>query len=221
MNTIRNIAAALLAMSLLSSCEDKQAREQIADLQAHNSRLADYLKSREETNAKLIEHLKEEEKKRDSQFKLLVETVFAKALGEQFTNVDPAGSGFSRIESNNGSFMVSCKRVEPYLDGFKLVLEIGNPYLVTYSDFNLKCRYGPREPEGQKDATAEQSNEFQKNMDEWKKSLKIKELAFTEQLLPGTWTRVEAIITPAKAEDLGYFGVQMTTNKLMLREARD
>jgi len=62
-------------------------------------------------------------------------------LGEQLTKewhlVSCKGGGFSTVETNNGRLLVHCEDVSPYLNGFKLKLQIGNPSTLTYLGIKL------------------------------------------------------------------------------------
>jgi hypothetical protein len=50
----------------------------------------------------------------------------------------------------------------------------------------------------------------------WERSLKRDEVPFTEHLLPGAWTKIELILTPAKPEDLGYIELELKTDQVTL-----
>jgi len=60
-------------------------------------------------------------------------------------SIDPASpKSFQRLDSAAGSFFVSLSDVVPFLDGYKVVLNVGNPLEVTYSGFTLDVKWGPR-----------------------------------------------------------------------------
>jgi len=44
--------------------------------------------------------------------------------------------GYSRIDTTSGFFLVSVKDVKPYLDGYGVILLIGNPTTARYDGFN-------------------------------------------------------------------------------------
>jgi hypothetical protein len=116
---------------------------------------------------------------------------------------------------------VACKGAEAYLDGQKLILHIGNPYNMTYSGFDLKAEYGSRPEPYPSEPTPEEISEWQSKNDEWQKTLKQKSLSFTTELPPGSWTKVEMILTPAKPEEVAYIRISMITNQVSLRRAAD
>jgi hypothetical protein len=101
--------------------------------------------------------------------------------------------------------------VQPYLDGQKLQLRIGNPNLATYSGFKLKAKWGPRYPT---------ATDTPARWDQWKRSVREKEIESTADLKPGVWNTVEIVLAPAKPDELGYIELSMTTNKVMLYQDR-
>ena len=48
------------------------------------------------------------------------------ALKHQAAEFNAATPGYHRMDSETGTFLISCEKVEPYLDGQKLTLSIGN-----------------------------------------------------------------------------------------------
>ena len=112
--------------------------------------------------------------------------------------ITPTQKGFS----NMGEFLVAVKKVEPYLDGYKIYLLIGNPTNVTYEGFNLKVKHG-------------RETDF-KNYRLWKKSLKEKNISFVEKLLPGYWNEIELILAPAKPEEIKHIKISIATEEVFL-----
>jgi outer membrane murein-binding lipoprotein Lpp len=47
--------------------------------------------------------------------------------------LDATAKGFERIDTDTGSFFISVEDVQPYLDGYKLRLKIGNPSSATFN----------------------------------------------------------------------------------------
>ena len=57
-------------------------------------------------------------------------------------NLDLSGkAGFMKIESDLAMFFVSVKKVEPYLDGVQVTLNIGNPMYATFTGLETKIEY--------------------------------------------------------------------------------
>jgi hypothetical protein len=112
--------------------------------------------------------------------------------------------GFQRLETNTGTLLVSLKDAQPYLNGYRLNINIGNPSSVTYNGFKMKVKWGKAFKEGA-------------DFDQWQKSLQEKELSFVETLAPGTWNPTVVHLAPATADELGTLELSMTTELVSLR----
>ncbi len=68
-------------------------------------------------------------------------------LPDLHSSFDGGGSkSYSYISTDKGVFLFAVDGVEPFLDGHKILLRIGNPMNMTFSGFKLKVRYGKRPP---------------------------------------------------------------------------
>ena len=108
--------------------------------------------------------------------------------------INPLSKEAVALATNFGTLIVSCKGVDPYLNGFKLKLLIGNPLQMTFNGFTLVCVYG------------------QNQTDREKRSKEI----FPNSLRPGSWSDVEMTLVPSTLEDLGHIEILFTTDKLHL-----
>jgi hypothetical protein len=116
----------------------------------------------------------------------------ARTESRRLVMLDAVSKGFQRIDSDTGSFLVSCEDVTPYLDGYKIRLRIGNLSSATYNGFKLTVKWGRAMP-----TTVDQA-------DGGTNSLKEKEMSFTEDLRPGAWNSVEVVLSPAKPDQLKF-----------------
>jgi Protein of unknown function (DUF3251) len=98
--------------------------------------------------------------------------------------LDTSSDVYQRVNSNNGSFLVRVIRAEPYLNGYKVFLAIGNTTTATFSGFDLSLKWGTTEPS---------PGEFAKWMT-WFNSLNKKTQSFVQDLEPGRWNQVEVIL---------------------------
>ena len=122
---------------------------------------------------------------------------------------DPAEKGFSRVDTRGGMFLVSLEDAKPFLDGYKLALEIGNVQAVDYRGYTLNIKWGVKwDTSGKQD------------YQEWRKSLRTKEFRQTERLVAGTWNRLEVAVTPAKPAEIGYIEVQLVTDTVAMTKPR-
>ena len=56
--------------------------------------------------------------------------------------LDTSSKGFQRLDTNCGTFWVMLEDVEPYSNGYKFVLSIGNPYYAVFSGMKTRARWG-------------------------------------------------------------------------------
>jgi hypothetical protein len=117
-------------------------------------------------------------------------------------HLDPTSKSYQRLDTNTGTFLVSLQDVKPYAGGYKLVLHIGNPYIAQFKGFKLAIKWG------------KEINYIK--YEDWQKSLRQREVSFTETLLPGTWNKVELAISPATKEETGYLELSMVTDLISL-----
>jgi hypothetical protein len=115
---------------------------------------------------------------------------------------------YQRLDETGGtgSFLISVEDAVPYLDGYKVHLNIGNPSAARYRGFKLKLQW----------AKAFTKFDDFAAWQEWDKAIKEKEVSFTETLMPGTWNKIEVIVSPAGVDELGYFHVSLETNTIAL-----
>lgn len=126
--------------------------------------------------------------------------------------IDPASpKSFQRLDSSAGSFFVSLSDVVPFLDGYKVILNVGNPLDVTYSGFTLDVKWGPR---------YDYSKFSVPTYKAWSSQLKEQKFPYADSLRPGAWNKVSIIISPAKAEDLGYLELSIETDTVQMYRRR-
>ena len=105
----------------------------------------------------------------------------------EWAEFDPAASrGYGRVDSVGGLFLVSLENVQPYLDGVRVTLEIGNVQSASYSGFTIESRYGKRFPKYNKDIPVEERTKQQSAYSQAKRE---KTVIFTETLRPRHQTR--------------------------------
>jgi hypothetical protein len=98
--------------------------------------------------------------------------------------LDCDSGGYSESLPDNGHllFLISCETVEPYLEGYRITLAIGNPHSVSFK--NAKGTFGYGE---------ELYEAVVKQKISW---------STTDQIRSGAWNRVQVTINPASAKDL-------------------
>lgn len=121
--------------------------------------------------------------------------------------LDPASKAYGRLDTATGFFLVSCQDVQPYLDGYKVILHIGNPLGVRFVGFKITARWGPR-------YTGE-DNDYE-SYAKWMGGLKARDFAFADVLEAGRWNEVELVLTQTTAQQVGYIQVSLDTNTVSL-----
>jgi len=120
---------------------------------------------------------------------------------------DPGASeGYNRINSSSGFFIIILEKVEPYLDGVRVHVRIGNLMFATYKGFKLKAKWGER---------FDSIDDY----NEWKSSLKEKEISFTENLQAGRWNNVNFVLSPVVPKEFGYLELSIETDTVSLSKA--
>jgi hypothetical protein len=121
--------------------------------------------------------------------------------------LDPASKSYGIAKTNLGNLLISVDNIQPYGDGYKLKLLVGNPNMTTYDGAKLKVQWAEKPQWGQ------QGFDGQK----WNASIQSKDVDIPNNLLPGAWNPVEIVISPATAAQTGYLSVTATLDKLYLR----
>jgi hypothetical protein len=121
--------------------------------------------------------------------------------------LDPSSPGFQRLDTDDGSFLVSVANVAPYLNGYKVTINIGNPSNATFRGAKVKVRWAK---------TYDFNNFTAASYKQWNDSVQTKEIALTEGLESGTWNAVDLLLVPSTSEQLGFLELSMTTEQVVL-----
>lgn len=132
-------------------------------------------------------------------FKLELSKDAHKTVGLDMTSRD-----YQRIDTDTGMFLVSVEDASPYLDGYRIILNIGNPSYAAYKGFKLTANWNTVYKDGL-------------DFNQWIKTERTKEVSFTESLEPGQWNRIELLLPATTGEQLGFFALSMDTSTISLR----
>lgn len=115
------------------------------------------------------------------------------------------GGGYGIAKTKQGVFVVSIEKLEPYLDGYKATLHIGNPGSMTMlgGDFIVKWGLPWNTPN--------------KKINEVWATRKSKKFSFAQSFPGGGYTAVEVALTPAKPEEVKELNVVLGWNRISLR----
>ncbi|NMD01284.1 MAG: DUF3251 domain-containing protein [Bacteroidales bacterium] len=128
--------------------------------------------------------------------------------------LDPYSKGFQKIETENGNLFVSVEKIEKYLNGYNLFLNIGNPNNSDFVNVKYVLSYGVKRP-----IYKDYKNfaEYEIKHNEWKKSLRQKEFNISEKLYAGKWNIIKLTIPDAKADEISYIDLSASVNSVMLK----
>jgi len=85
-------------------------------------------------------------------------------------------------------FFAACTKIEPYLEGHKITISIGNPHSFNFSNVKGTLSYG------------------RDLVDSLERRV---EVSITETIRAGTWNTIVVTVNPSKAEDMRYLGLTL------------
>ena len=127
--------------------------------------------------------------------------------------IHPSRREFQRIDTSSGFFLISCLDAKPFLQGYKVILKIGNPSSAIYNGFKIKAKWGRK-------FDYKKTSSGGPNYEDWKKSLREKETSYVNDLKPASWNRIELILSPAKSEELEHIELSLQTGVVSLLRER-
>jgi hypothetical protein len=123
---------------------------------------------------------------RDLSFKQMI-----KSWGD-VAYLTPGADGYSTIRFDLGVLTIAIDDIQPFANGSKVTLRIGNPLATKINGLKATIDWGEvDEKGGPKNETG-----------------KSKEIIFTEQLPSGAWARVNLVLDGVKTEKLGFIRVR-------------
>lgn len=143
---------------------------------------------------------------------LNIKVLTSEIENKRFKNVtlDPSVKGYGRVDTSAGFFLVSLEDAVPYVDGYKITINVGNPSTATYSGIKVDLKHGKR-------FDIKDISKDPKLYDQWKKGLKERTFNISKELKPGTWNKVDLVVAPAKGEDIAYLEMSLETDSVKLR----
>lgn len=182
---VRMILAMLLALALLATgCMTGAEQQSLTNAPTKETELIERIERLEKSLASEIE-------RSFKNLKDILEIRFPKPVRLNVSDL----KSYQRITSSNDGtpFFLSLRDVVPFLNGYKLKLEVGNPSSVQYQGFTAYLHWGSSE--------ARHSQQY----------------SLTEVLRPGRWTPVEIVLTPASKTDLEHLEFSMETAVIVLQ----
>lgn len=223
---------AILVIATMTSCSpDATTTARIDQLEkkieAQNAAIAQFERSSSDALDKKVntmaQSLAEYVIKLESDVRGEVFSLRQSFCGAKIATLDPASKGYSSVSTDKGVFLFSVDGAEPFLDGHKIILKIGNPMNMTFLGFKLKVRYGKRPPAfpsfeaGDTNAVAI-LQKWEQDWQAWEKTVRKTEFSFTDSLQPGAWNKIDFILRETKPEDVAHLEVSIETDQISLRK---
>jgi outer membrane murein-binding lipoprotein Lpp len=128
------------------------------------------------------------------------------AQAGQMAVFDPvSGQGYVAMDAGVGKLMVSIEDIEPYADGVKVRLAVGNPNAVTLNGLRGEATYGPASsrigaiPAG-----------------EWSAKQHTIQLTLPDSLTPARWNKVTITLPGIAASDFGRLTLSLAGNQVQM-----
>jgi len=112
--------------------------------------------------------------------------------------LDPSlpGVGYSVTDTNLGPFLIILEDLQPYLDGYKLHISIGNLTSVPLTSFVVNAEWGKSDNES---------------------TVQTKEIPINQTLNPACWNKVELVLNPVKMDEFQYLKINLNINQCKLK----
>lgn len=123
--------------------------------------------------------------------------------------LDPASRDFQRLDTDAGFFLISLRSVTPYLTGYKVLLNIGNPSSADFANATVTVKWSK---------AYDFSHYTPDAYKQWQTARHTQTVQLTTALQAGTWNPVEVDLLPASADDLGDLSFEMEAKNVLLRE---
>jgi hypothetical protein len=141
----------------------------------------------------------------------------------EYADLDPSGNGYGVIATDRGRFFISVEKIEPYLDGQRVHLTVGNPSLVVFNGCILTVTWNERMPKSKlsdlnASSTFEQRSaalqEQMGTMRAWEAKHRKQEFSLTTVLSPGRWTPIDVVLPNTTASQVGYLQVRLKVDRM-------
>ena len=112
--------------------------------------------------------------------------------------------------------------VAPYLDGYKVTLEIGNLTGGEVVRGSISLEFNRTEPAVPADLTDEKvHDEWRRAIADWTAHSRQVNVEILQPLESGAWTDIDVIVPSAKPNDLDFIRVMVSPTQIGLRRASD
>ena len=113
------------------------------------------------------------------------------------------------INIYSGLFFVKVGEITPYLDGHKVVFQIGNPSSADFKNTSITLRWN------------EVWDPSRGDHDSWERTIKTKTYSVLKTLEAGSWTDVEVFIGSSTTKQLEWVEFALDSSVIVLKTPRD
>lgn len=122
--------------------------------------------------------------------------------------------GYGTISSNIGYFLISAEDVQPYLEGYKITLKIGNPSAMTFNGMTINLVYPSL-----KSTTEGEGSTSKSFLDYSNNESSVSQ--FTEKFYPGRWTKIVVSLPRLSLAQLENLSGIIQANQVLLPMSPD
>ena len=172
-----------------------------------SAEISDLLKKNYELSAQVAD-LKKRTTNLEDQMSLLLSMLQGKQDKNEEVILDPSSlNTYQRIDAGSFQLLVSLESVTPFLNGYKVVIDVGNPSTVKLSNVKVTCKWAKR---------FDWNNNSPDAFKRWHDSIRSTEVSVQKTVVSGSWNPVEIVVLPASPEELGYLAISITTGTASL-----
>lgn len=193
-----NLLLIVSTVFMLAGCDkiiDEKVSKKVEEAEEQN------IKNVNDLNIKIIE----------LERRIIVNEILNKVLADKIDKtfdfqalVSTEGQGYGIARTKHGPFLINVEKVEPYMDGVKLKVSIGNITNATFSGADIVAKWGREYKNGD-------------DFDEWEKAQKEKKITTPVTFFPGSYASVNLILTPAKSDEIKTIKIGIQFDRLSLR----
>jgi len=132
-----------------------------------------------------------------------------------------ADEGFQRVDTSLGTTLVVLDDVQPFADGSRIELHIGNMTNGNLAKVTLKVMWNSKEPvEPPETATADERAAYDEAFVKWLEGERSKDVELTQSLSRGAWTVVTTNVPGVPPDELGYVRIALDAGQVSLTNPR-
>lgn len=122
--------------------------------------------------------------------------------------ITPSDEGFNTVQTVYGMLTVQCKGIEPYADGSKVRVVVGNPLSCGFMNTEISIKYG-----------VSFANYTDGGWADWQKTLRRKSFKLSESINAGSWNSFTVALPGVSPDKMGYIAIKLEPATMLLRGA--